>query len=143
MPDENSMWTDLRDKLPRDIHIERIENSVALGTPDVNLCSIQLGEVWVELKYADDWPVRDSTVFRLKHYTKEQRLWHILRCAAGGSCWVLLRVGPWWGLYWGTTAAKGLGRLNAAQTQAAAVWQCRGTLDIPGLLEVLRVYREN
>ena len=38
MTKESSLWTCFQAALPGDAHVERIENRVGLGTPDVNLC---------------------------------------------------------------------------------------------------------
>lgn len=83
----------------------RIEGA-AEGTPDVNH-----KHGWIELKWLDDWPVRDYTVVRVDHYTQPQRVWHKRRCRAGGLCHVLIGIGGHSILLWGEVASEYLGKV--------------------------------
>jgi len=98
------MWRTLRPKmLSLDPH--RIENSTEKGTPDVNY-----SHGWIELKYCKEWPKRAATPLRIRHFTKEQRVWLERREIAGGITWVLLKVGESeWLLFRGGVAARELG----------------------------------
>lgn len=99
------------------LHPVRIENAVALGTPDVN-CSLG----WIELKQVQtkDIPKRPDTILSLDHYTNEQRIFQLKRSRAGGPCWLLLLLGSEWLLFDAKTAWEKVGKLTAAQTAAAA-----------------------
>ena len=85
---ESNLWNWLRDGAPDDCFMERIENSIAVGTPDVfgvwrgvafcaELKSVgrrPTGDVWCEVK-------TDQAMFL--------RAWR----RAGGLSWVLVQVG--------------------------------------------------
>ena len=123
MTRESSLWTCFRDALPSDAHKVRVENGVEVGTPDVNLCIAprqalltaqdvwEYGEPcsmgaegeqfreassgwdgWVELKVQDP-PVRVGTMFRIDHFTTEQRQWLADRTRAGGLAYTLVQIG--------------------------------------------------
>jgi hypothetical protein len=77
---ESQFWALVRGKLPGDV--ERIENALTRGTPDVNGCYDGL-DYWLELKILDD---KNRCVLR-----PEQLLWHRKRQAHGGHVLVLAR----------------------------------------------------
>lgn len=88
---ESSLWNYLRKNMRGHGHWIRIENSVELGTPDVNGC-MDGEEIWIELKALKDWPKRASTQVKIKHYTKEQKQWILDRHHAGGNAFLFARV---------------------------------------------------
>lgn len=94
-------------RLLKPLHAISVENGMCCpGTPDV---SCALG--WIELKAHESWPVRATTVVRLRHpMTPQQRIWHTDRRNAGGSAWVLITVAGDWLLFDGLVAAEFLGR---------------------------------
>lgn len=88
---ETALWNWLKDHLkelrPRRHDVQRIENAVAKGTPDVEGC-IDGETFWCELKVAhpmanDRWRVRITT---------DQVRRALRRTRAGGRSWVLVRV---------------------------------------------------
>lgn len=100
------MWEALR-PLMSGLDPVRIESPISSGIPDVNY---KVG--WVELKYAAGWPARKGPL-RVRHFTKEQRVWLTRRCAAGGKAFLLLKVGEHeWLLFNGAVAALYLGRVT-------------------------------
>ena len=68
----------------------RIENSLELGTPDVNYTG-----GWLELKFAREWPRRGGPL-KLAHFTPQQNAWIVRRVHAGGVVAVVLKVGKEW-----------------------------------------------
>jgi hypothetical protein len=73
--------------------IDRVENGLVDGMPDVNCC-LSGPEVWLELKYVEDWPARATTqVLGRKGLRLEQVNWHIRQSAAGGKSWILVGIG--------------------------------------------------
>jgi hypothetical protein len=90
---EASLWDLFRTNIGPFADLERVENRVNEGTPDVNYCmNGGAGEGWIELKDIEDWPARDATPVRIEHVTQVQRDWWQRRALAGGHIYVLLRV---------------------------------------------------
>jgi hypothetical protein len=111
-----------------------VENSVHMGTPDVNYT-----HGWIELKILDEWPKRESTAVKIRHYTQQQKTWAIRRRAAGGTVWFLLRVGNCeWLLMAGATAAFVVGRANREQLISASVLHCKKNMQWDKFAEILR-----
>ncbi len=77
-------------------------------------------EGWIELKWLRAWPKRESTRLEIRHYTKQQRLWHKKRWHVGGTVWLLLQVGKDWLLFDGDTAATVVGRATRDELFKAA-----------------------
>jgi hypothetical protein len=79
---EDKFWHWLRENIPG--HVQRVENGIDRGTPDVNACH-EGKHVWIELKVADT----DMSVA----VRKEQRVWAYRRTKAGGKV-ILLALYP-------------------------------------------------
>lgn len=97
MASERALWTTSRDKLKPFGRMERVENRVGKGTPDVcfalRLPSTQLvGVGWLELKQLDRWSVHERTPIIFRSLTLEQVCWHEDWCRAGGRSFFLLQV---------------------------------------------------
>lgn len=92
---EQKLWDRLRAKAvaPR-VHLERIENLVGVGTPDV--IALSNGQAtWVELKAVEAFPAKAATrVLGAKGLSVSQRNWHYVWHANGGNSIILIGVGP-------------------------------------------------
>lgn len=90
---EAGLWRWLkgaRKVLRDDLHMQRVENSVGSGAPDVEGKLRGAGQFWIELK-STARPKRDGPVrFRVRDSQVE---WMRRRAAAGGRTWLLLQVG--------------------------------------------------
>jgi hypothetical protein len=71
-----------------------VENPAFPGTPDV-----QHIDGWLELKFLEKWPKRETTTVRIEHFTPQQRCWlfqRYLACAKRktnhGQAFLLLYV---------------------------------------------------
>src|SRR4029077_13334784 len=96
----------------------RVENSIHPGTPDVNLVS-----GWIELKCVPGWPLRDTNLLRIPHFTPQQRVFLYRRWKyAPGTTHLLLEVivARQWLLFDGNVAAKIVGRSTAADHRISA-----------------------
>ena len=93
-----------------------VENPALPGTPDVNYI-----EGWLELKWLRHWPANSATLVCLKHYTPQQRVWHINRRRKGGRSWLLLQCKREWLLFDGGVAALVLNNCTRAQLYRLAV----------------------
>ncbi len=89
---EQRLWDRIRKNLGREIHIERIENSVAAGTPDTLV--IYKGRVkFVEHKTAT-LPARSTTRLQWRHeLTPQQRNWHRTWAQNGGTSYIVVGIG--------------------------------------------------
>lgn len=92
-----------------------VENPAYPGTPDVNYI-----EGWIELKWARRWPVRPETVFKIDHFTPQQRNWLWRRWTKGGNAWLLLQVEKEYLLFTGRDAKDYVGKLTRAGLYKAA-----------------------
>lgn len=77
MKPETIFWRDtVRPSLVDFGFLHRIENAVDVGTPDVSAClhrgDLRYRSSWIELKHAHEWPKRERTSFRFKHFTVDQ-----------------------------------------------------------------------
>ncbi len=110
---EAAFWGSVRPAL-HGLDPVRVETGDRDGIPDVNHT-----EGWIELKVAE-WPARPETPVNFDGYFPHQRVWHIRRCAAGGRCHVLVRIGTDVLLFWGDVAAQVCGRANREELIKAA-----------------------
>ena len=137
MKAESLMWRKLRPVLiAAKLDPVRVENPIHPGTPDVNL----VGR-WIELKCIPAWPVRDTTVVRIPHYTPQQRVWLYRRwLAAPGSTLLLLEVRSvrQWLVFDGDVAAKVVGRGPAIRHRTSA----RAVLAEHELAELPKIFAE-
>lgn len=90
MSEVNSRRTVVQNLTAVGAHCQRIEDSCSVGIPDLNFC-FQCVEVWVEFKYVDRLPKRDTTPIRIG-LKPEQALWLNQRAAVGGRVAVLTRM---------------------------------------------------
>lgn len=130
--------SELGDMRPRVLNALRavdavaIENRVGTGTPDVE-CTLG----WLELKWLRHWPKRASTVVKLKHYKREQRLWLQRRWDKGGLACLLLQHRREWLLYAAPNAQR-VGMLTRAQLYATADYVSNEGLKSEELIACLR-----
>jgi penicillin-binding protein-related factor A (putative recombinase) len=110
---EQNLWKWLKKEVQplvaqKDLHICRVENPVGPGYPDVEGCYKGIG-FHLELK-AVERPKKNETLITLRHMRQRQIIWLEKRWRAGGSAWVLLRIGQREGariyLLPGNTAAR-------------------------------------
>lgn len=115
-----------------------VENSVHVGTPDVNYI-----EGWLELKWLRSWPVKADTIVRLEHYTPQQRVWLMRRWVNGGKAHLLLQCRSVWLLFNGDVAAEHVGRVSRSELERLACWKTEVGLekDSARFIEHLRMQR--
>jgi len=80
MTPEAKLYQVIKRKLEKTCHIQRIENLVERGSPDINVCHESGIEVWIELKIG---------IFPL--IRPEQIAWGRRRARKNGRCFVLSR----------------------------------------------------
>lgn len=92
---EKNLWDWLkgaRERCVWPLHMERVENLLDKGWPDVDGCYNERG-FQVELKTVGRPARRTTAVFHHRDYREGQVEWLERRWAAGGSCFVLIQVG--------------------------------------------------
>lgn len=141
MGSEVSLWKCFKRNMAPFGEFDRHEDKLNLGVPDVSyvlLNGVTTG--WIELKHAHNYPARASTVFRIKHFTQEQRFWLRRRGTAGDNCWLFLQVGrDYWLFDW--RGAQELGKRPWEETVQFTVAGWVGGVDWQELLDLLVNYR--
>lgn len=117
---EKDFWATVRKHLGPHGHLVRIEDLLAEGVPDVNYC-INGAEGWLELKWVEKWPVRETTPLRIPHYTKAQRLWHYMRGSAGGRMFIMVKVDNEYFVFHWQWAYKNLGLTTRTEMETFAL----------------------
>jgi len=96
MSRESSLWSWLRKatiELAPLLDMNRVENGVMLGMPDVEGFLEGQGQFWLELK-SSERPARASTPVRFKVKGREAQIeWLQRRWKLGGCVWLCLQVG--------------------------------------------------
>lgn len=87
---ESALRKSLLKNTPSLMHLIPVENSLGVGTPDLNGC-INGYEFWAELKYVN-YPKLRKTVVKLNHYTEDQKRWLIHRWITGGNVFLILQA---------------------------------------------------
>ena len=75
-----------------DLHMNRVENSVVSGFPDVEGYLQEYGQFWIELKIGKITGKGDKARVRTKVRDKQVE-WHRRRRQAGQRTWFLIQVG--------------------------------------------------
>jgi hypothetical protein len=89
---EQRFWDRMRRAIGTRVRLERIENVVGVGTPDVVACCYITS--FVELKAVEGPPVRATTrVLGDRGLSRDQRNWHKDWHQWGGKSFILVGVG--------------------------------------------------
>lgn len=118
---EQRLWDRMRRALGAAVHLERIENLVGDGTPDV--FALRAGRVTpCELKCVEAYPARPRTrVLGDKGLSVPQRNWHLAWQRAGGRSLIVVGVGAADLYVLPATLADTVNDFNRSQLVAAAV----------------------
>ena len=102
--------------------IDRIENQMVSGMPDVNVC-FSGNESWIEIKSPVE-PKRDSTpLFGSNHkLSQDQMNWIKRQKSAGGKSYVLIHTDKRWMLINGVNADM-INTLTVNQLIRLAIWE--------------------
>jgi hypothetical protein len=141
---ESAFWGSVRagltDAADLKICLDRVENMVLAGMPDVN--GVYCGtEFWIELKSCDVLPARaGSRVFGDGGLRGEQVVWLAKRARHGGRVFVLARAGKViWLLRGESEIVKGFNGYCSDELVERCVWWHNGVgkVDWGGLLRCL------
>lgn len=117
--------------------IERIENGVGVGAPDINFC-IEAKEGWLELKSPIE-PKRTSTpLFGSNHrVSQDQKNWFLRQRQAGGFCAFLIVTDKRWMLI-PSRYADEMNSMTVDNLLKAAVWTAEKPIKEKRQWELLR-----
>ncbi len=124
---EARLWQAMKLKMPT-IHdrLDRVENSVASGQPDVNGC-LAGEDVWIELK-APKEPKRITTTLMTCNGNHpllvSQINWLIRQRQAGGIAFILVRTDKRLMLIEGTRYADEFNHMTVPEMMKASLFQC-------------------
>lgn len=121
---EQRLWDKMRKALTAEggIYMERVENLVNEGTPDVSMATKHLGGFWTELKAQDALPLREtSKVLGTKGLNPHQRNWHLDWRRAGGRSFILVGLEQEEFLLIGGADHDAVNDWNINQMRAAAI----------------------
>ncbi len=126
MGSENALWQTFKRNMSVFGRFDRHEDKLSLGVPDISYCIFNgASKGWIELKYVEAPPKRASTIFRIDHFTREQKAWLRGRGESGDNCWVFLQMGREYYLFdW--ASAQLINTLPWFETREYA---CRGWYD--------------
>ena len=89
---EDALWGTTRVKLSPYGELERVENAVGDGTPDVNYCLLMGRAVgWLELKFEPRWTSGEYLILSTLRYG--QVAWQERWSAKGGRVYTLAKIG--------------------------------------------------
>jgi len=104
---EQKLWKRVKAAFDRhhNAHVVRVENTLGVGTPDVNYC-INSCEGWIELKAMAKAPHDKDLPFKVPHLTQQQVIWLHKRANCGGEVWLLTLFGGFYLLTHGKDVAR-------------------------------------
>lgn len=127
---EQRLWDRMRTRLKgRGIRLERIENVVGTGRPDIDALSNGTFTP-IELKAVEGWPARDATpVLGRKGLSIDQRNWHMDWARYGGRSLVIVGVGTSVFAFLGTFHDK-INHMTRAQMILGASARCWDDIEL-------------
>lgn len=133
---EQRLWDRMRRNLAGTVHLERVENLMVVGMPDV--LALASGHVtWAELKAVEAYPLRKATrVLGPKGLSVAQRNWHMAWLRGGGSSVIVVGVGR--DLY----AFTGSHHDTVNEYSRAELEQHAFARDWDGVINYLRTHKE-
>jgi len=126
MANESLVWKRLRKMLKADpdvTHLQRHEPNMPEGLPDVHFI-IREVPGWIELKDLDDWPKRESTPLRIKHFSQKQRIWLHAYGMSNGRAFIIVHFGDECFLYdWRASFSLGEWSQGEMRKHCLMVWK--------------------
>jgi len=127
-------------KQPLD-RLDRIENVVGVGTPDVNYC-IEGVEGWIEIKSPSAPKRKTTAVLKSQHnLNQDQKNWFKSQFNAGGTAWILLCMKTKWILVSGSWADQ-VNEMTTDRLLEISAWKANAPIFI-GQWETLRMRLKN
>lgn len=142
MAGEGRLWERWRGRLAEDFFVQRIENLVGEGVPDVHLLRRQDGsQHWLELKSVPVLPVRAATrVFGTAGLRADQIAWLYGRAHSEGSVWILASAADWTFFISGIWA-RGFNSMALSELQDCSAYAFVGKVSGEHYLRVSKILR--
>lgn len=117
--------------------IERVENGIGVGAPDINFC-IEGKEGWLELKSPMEPKKASTPLFGSNHrVSQDQKNWFLRQHQAGGFCAFLVVTDKRWMLIPGRHADR-MNEMTVLELLDVAVWTAPNPMKEKRQWEVLR-----
>lgn len=91
MTPEQGLYRYLKKGMKGRWHVQRHEDLYCSGIPDISF-GIKGCQGWIELKVLPKWPVKETTIVKIRHFTETQKAWLLNRGCHGGRCYMLLKI---------------------------------------------------
>jgi len=118
---EQRLWDSMRKNAPRGLWLQRIENLVGDGIPDVLLMGADGVTTWIELK-APTAPQRKTTKLLGKEGLRQSQInWHVKAASKGVRSYVLSRDDQGELLLFHGALAKDLNAMPHGEMRLAAI----------------------
>ncbi len=102
--------------------VDRIENIVGFGTPDVNFC-IEGVEGWIEIKSPEEPKRASSKLFAGKHkLNQDQKNWFLKQKNAKGRGYVLICTDKRWMLIDGCKYGDQINDMTVEELYGISIW---------------------
>jgi len=138
MGSEKSLWRTLNKNMNQNWEVQRVENLIGPGTPDLYYTLGKNSTGWLELKYLDDWPKKRPTPVKIEHYTPQQRNWFRRHGSKGANVFLLLQVNKEYLLFDWETAVKHVGNYPAFELKVAAIGYWKNKINYSELINTIR-----
>lgn len=112
----------------------RVENAALPGTPDIN-CTLG----WIESKWMEHPPNDPDALFKIPHFTPQQRAWLMRRYCTDTKCWLILQVAKNYFVFQGNMAADYLGKCSYSQLYDYSMLTFVGSIDADRLTQFMRL----
>lgn len=89
--EEAKFWVQIRDAVGGRWEPQRLEDKYSVGIPDLAYSTNVNG--FIELKAVAKGPKDPDAIFRIRHYTPEQRNWLRDHGKRAGYCYLFIRLG--------------------------------------------------
>jgi len=137
MGSERSLYKTINKNMKSYWEVQRVENLVGPGTPDLYYTLNKESTGWIELKYLESWPTHGSTVVRINHYTPQQRNWIKRFGSNGANVFLLLQVEKDYLIFDWEEAAIHVGNYPEFELRLVAIGQWKNRINYDELRRIL------
>jgi hypothetical protein len=137
MGSERSLYKTLNKNMKSYWRVQRVENLVGPGTPDLFYTINQEASGWIELKHIENWPKNSSTVVQIKHYTPQQRNWIRKFGLSGANVFLLLQGEKEYMIFDWVRAVTHVGFYSKPELRIVAIGHWKNRINYDELRKIL------